>query len=311
MNKDKAAILGYSRNPKEWDKLLEIACHRPTGSIRAGNISNRAFASFSGTHLKAPNLLENGLLMNIDTSEKLAVLFMTQPTYLPWVGIFKAIALSDTYVFYDDTQFVRHSWQNRNRVLDPIKREAVMLTVPVAKHNRETAILDMKVADPGFYVDHVSKLRAWYKRAPFLEPTLDVLMDVYSKRHTRLVDLTAGLTMALARHLGLSASYRYAHEFDIHGDKYTRPLAFARSLGSPVYLSGERARDYTNVGAFVESGIKIEFLRFTHPEYKQRCEPFIPYLSIVDMLINIGPQESAAIIESIQLEPDEDIVVAS
>lgn len=247
--------------------------------------------------------------MNNDTSTKPAMLFMTQPTYLPWVGIFKAIALSDIYIFYDDTQFVRHSWQNRNRVLDPIKRQPSMLTVPVAKHSRETAILDMKLADPGFYADHVSKLRACYTHAPFLKQTLDVLMEVYSRRYTRLVDLTAGLTIILAEYLGLSTTYRYAHEFDIHGDKYTRPLAFARSLGRPVYLSGERARSYTNIGAFVESGIKVVFLRFTHPEYKQRCQPFTPYLSIVDMLMNIGPNESAAIIDNIQLEPDEDRAV--
>jgi hypothetical protein len=68
----------------------------------------------------------------IEIAQHPALLFITQPTYLPWVGIFKAISLSETYVFYDDQQFVRHSWHNRNRTLDPVKREPAFLTVPVA-----------------------------------------------------------------------------------------------------------------------------------------------------------------------------------
>ena len=242
--------------------------------------------------------------MPSDNTENPDVLFITQPTYLPWVGIFKAISLSDTYVFYDDTQFERHSWHNRNRVLDPIRCVPAMLTVPVAKHCRETAIRDMMIAEPGFYQDHVSKLRAWYSRAPFLKPTLDVLQGVYSRRHEHLVDLTSGLTMALARYLGLRTSFRFAHDFTFQGDKYTRPLAFARGLGSPVYLSQVGARDYTDIGAFSACGIKVVFLQFQHPEYQQLCKPFTAYLSIVDMLMNIGPQESAAVIQGIQLDPE-------
>jgi hypothetical protein len=242
--------------------------------------------------------------MPSDNTEHPAVLFITQPTYLPWVGIFKAIDLTDTYVFYDDTQFERHSWHNRNRVLDPVRRVPAMLTVSVAKHSRETAIRDMRIADPEFYQDHVSKLRAWYSRAPFLKPTLDVLQEVFSRRYVHLVDLTSGLTMMLASYLGLSTSFRFSHDSNIQGDKYTRPLAFARSLGSPVYLSQVGARDYTDISAFAACGIKVVFLQFQHPEYRQLCKPFTPYLSIVDMLMNIGPQESAAVIKGIQLEPE-------
>ena len=234
-----------------------------------------------------------------------AVLFITQPTYLPWIGIFKAISLADTYIFYDDTQFERHSWQNRNRVLDPARGQPAMLTVPLARHHRDTAIRDIGIADPDFYQDHVRKLRAWYSQAPFLQPTLDVLQGVYSSRHVRLVDLTAGLTMALARYLGLHTSFQFAHDFAIQGDKYSRPLAFARSLGGSVYLTQAGTRDYTDISAFAACGVKVVFLQFPHPAYEQRRKPFTPYLSIVDMLMNIGPRESSAVIEGIQLDSDE------
>jgi hypothetical protein len=233
------------------------------------------------------------------------MLFITQPTYLPWIGIFKAISLSDTYVFYDDTQFEKQSWHNRNRVLDPARRQALMLTVPVSKHPTDTAIRDIRIADASFYNDHVRKLRAWYGRAPFLEPTLEVLQEVYSRRNTGLADLTSGLTIALARYLGFHTVFKFSSDFAIPGDKYTRPLAFARSLGCTVYLTQAGTKDYTNIAAFSACGIRVVFLQFQHPEYRQLSKPFVPYLSIVDMLMNIGPEESAATIEGIELDSGE------
>ncbi len=160
----------------------------------------------------------------------------------------------------------------------------------------------MMIADPDFYRDHVSKLRAWYARAPFLEPTLEVLLDVYSQRKTKLADLTCGLTIALARFLGFATSFKFASEFTIPGDKYTRPLGFARILGCSVYLTQVGTEEYTDIDAFAACGIKVEFLRFQHPEYRQLSQPFVPHLSIVDMLMNIGPEQSAALIEGVELD---------
>ena len=228
--------------------------------------------------------------------------FITQPTYLPWIGIFKAIDLADTFVFYDDVQFERKSWQNRNRVLDPLRSEPAYLTVPIAKHHRDTAIREIRIANPEFYQSHLRKLASWYAAAPFYESTLSVLRGVYAKHHTHLVGLTSELTMALASYIGLNADFKFAHDFNLSGDKHSRPLSFARTLGSTVYLTQVGTRDYTDVAAFLAYGIKVVFLEFSHPVYRQPRAPFTPYLSMVDMLMNIGPQESLAAVKSIKLE---------
>jgi hypothetical protein len=230
--------------------------------------------------------------------------FITQPTYLPWVGIFKAIDYVDTFVFYDDVQFERHSWQNRNRVLDSARPAPACLTVPVAKHHIDTPIRDIKLADPEFGEEHLRKLTAWYPRAPFLAQTLAVLQTVYSERHVRLAELTSALTIALAKHIGITASFRYSHDFGISGDKYSRPLAFVRALGSTVYLTQAGTRSYTDLTAFRAHGIDVVFLDFQHPVYRQPRAPFTPYLSIVDLLMNIGPEEAAALIRGIKLDGD-------
>jgi hypothetical protein len=231
--------------------------------------------------------------------------FITQPTYLPWIGIFKAIDYVDTFVFYDDVQFEKQRWQNRNRFLDPVRREPVSLTVPVSKFQVSTPIHDIKIADAEFCRKHLRKLAAWYARAPFLDSTLTVVETVYRKGHVRLADLTSELTIALAEHIGITATFRYSHDFGISGDKYSRPLAFARGLGSTVYLTQAGTRSYTDVAAFRAHGINVVFLDFHHPVYRQLREPFTPYLSIVDMLMNIGPEEAAAIIKGIKLDAEE------
>ncbi len=233
------------------------------------------------------------------------ILFMTQPTYLPWIGIFKAIDYADTFVFYDDVQFERHSWQNRNRVLNPDKREPVLLSVPLRKHPRNTAIREIELADPDFYVEHLNKLQEWYSGAPFFSSTMALLSGLYGKGHRRLVDLNAGFTMGLAAHMGLTASFRFASEFGIRGDKYSRPLAFAKALGSSVYLTQAGTKPYTPIAAFAGEGIELVFLDFVHPAYSQPAKPFTPYLSIVDMLMNIGPEASLRVIRSIRLNPQE------
>lgn len=232
-------------------------------------------------------------------------LFITQPTYLPWVGIFKAIDYADTFLFYDDVQFERHSWQNRNRFRGSGAAEPVHLTVPLTKHHRETLIRDIVIANPRFYEEHIRKLRSWYSRAPFLAPTLAVLQGIYSKGHSSLAGLTSGLTMAIAEYIGITCTFRFARDFDIPGDKHTRPLALARALDSTMYLTQAGTRSYTDVPAFEAAGIKVVFLEFPHPVYRQPCAPFTPYLSIVDMLINIGPQESLAVIRSIEFSGEE------
>jgi len=231
--------------------------------------------------------------------------FITQPTYLPWIGIFKAIDYADTFVFYDDVQFEKQSWQNRNRVLDPLRPEPIYLTVPVAKHQTDTPIREIRVAGPGVCQKHLRKLATWYARAPFLAPTLAVLESVCSKNHTCLSALTSELIMALASYIGVAANFRFAHEFEIRGDKYTRTLSFARSLGSTVYLTQAGTRDYMDVPAFLAHGIQVVFLEFPHPVYRQLREPFTPYLSIVDMLMNIGPQESLSVIRNIRLDAED------
>jgi|SRR5579871_70482 len=228
--------------------------------------------------------------------------FITQPTYLPWIGIFKAIELARTFVFYDDVQFERKSWQNRNRVLDPARREPALLTVPVAHHPRETAIRGIQIADRNFYQAHLRKLESCYRRAPCYAATTEVLREVYSARSELLSDLTCRMTMALASYIGLSTDFKFAHDFDIAGDRYTRPLAFARALGSTAYLTQGGTRGYTDVEAYRAHGIRVIFLEFRHPEYRQASEPFTPYLSIVDALMNIGPQETASLIRAIRLE---------
>ena len=228
--------------------------------------------------------------------------FITQPTYLPWIGIFKAIDYCDHFVFYDDVQYERKSWQNRNRIINQSVGSPIDLAVPVKKAPQKTLIYKIEIANPLFYQDHLKKIKVNYPQNDFRSEVLDVLESVYAQRYQHLSQLTTELTRVLAGYIGLTSNFSYSRDSSIVGDKHTRPLLFARSLGTTEYLTQAGTKEYTNIAAFAAMGITVTFLDFMHPEYRQSTHrPFVPYLSVVDMLINIGPVATKKLIQEIKL----------
>lgn len=231
-------------------------------------------------------------------------IFITQPTYLPWLGIFKAIDYCDLFVFYDDVQYERKSWQNRNRIINRSTGAPLDLIVPVKKVPQKTLIYEIKIANPLFYEDQLKKIRVNYPQNDFREEVMSILANVYEKEYHYLSQLTTELTKVLAKYIGVEANFSYSKDSPkIVGDKRTRPLLFAKSLNTTEYLTQAGTREYTNITAFAASGITVTFLDFKHPEYRQAGHTFTPYLSIVDALINLGPSETKKMIQNINLLP--------
>ncbi len=230
------------------------------------------------------------------------ITFITQPTYLPWLGIFKAIDYCDHFVFYDDVQYVRKSWQNRNRIINKSTSTPLDLSVPVKRAPQKTPISKIEIASSLFYEDHLKKIRVNYPQNNFREEVISVLEKVYQKQYQFLSQITTELTKILAGYIGLEATFSYSHDWPtLVGDKRTRPLLFAEAFQTTEYLTQAGTREYTNIAAFNEVGMAVTFLDFKHPEYRQSSRPFVPYLSIVDVLINIGPAETKKLIQEIKL----------
>jgi hypothetical protein len=219
-----------------------------------------------------------------------------QPGYLPWLGFFDQMRRSDVFVYYDDVQFDKHGWRNRNRIKTPAG--PLWLTVPV----RHTGLGQPRIVDT--QIDgttpwarkHLRTIRQYYARAPFLDRYLPQLEEQLERDWTHIAELDIALADLLARWLSLEPRIYRSSELGVAGDKSERLLNLCRHFGATRYLSGDAARDYLDVELFSRHGVAVEWQNYRHPVYPQQHGEFVPFLSALDLLLNCG-DDSASILK--------------
>ena len=223
-----------------------------------------------------------------------------QPTYLPYLGYFHLIAAADVFVFLDDVQFARRSWQQRNRVFGA--GGEVMLSVPVQKAERDAAIADIEVADAEpWRAKHLASIRHAYAKRPFFEEGMAFLDDRLNRPETRLADLNAGLIEAAAVRLGLTTAFVRARDLAAPGQRSDHLLALCRAVGATDYLSPMGSHDYmTEDGVFAAAGFPVRFQGFVEIEYPQGHGAFAPYMAFVDAVMNLGWAGTRDLIDRMQ-----------
>lgn len=223
-------------------------------------------------------------------------LVVLQPGYLPWLGFFDQMQRADVFVYYDDVQFDKHGWRNRNRVKAP-DGTPHWLTVPVLHSGRNwPAILEVEIDNRTPWArKHVGTLRQFYHKAPHLQRYLPGLEEVLERRWTLLVDLDLAVAELICGWLGLARRTLRASALGIPGKQSDRLLALCQHVGARRYLSGNAAKDYLDTELLARNGIEVEWQDYVHPIYPQQHGDFVPHLSIVDLLFNCG-EESTAIL---------------
>ena len=225
----------------------------------------------------------------------MTTLVVLQPGYLPWLGYFDLMHKADVFVHYDDVQFDKHGWRNRNRVKGP--KGPVWLTVPVRHSGRSgQSILDVEIDDgQDWRRKHISTVSQLYARAPFLPAILPRLEEILERPWGRLVDLDLAVVDWLAAELGIAKPCHRASELGIAGDRNERLLDLCRHFGATRYLSGNSAQDYLDVARFRAAGIDVAWHDYAHPSYAQLHGDFVPYLSVLDLLLNVGKASLAVL----------------
>ena len=218
-----------------------------------------------------------------------------QPVYLPWLGYFEQMAYTDAFVIMDDAQFTRRDWRNRNRIKSA--SGSFWLTVPVHKQPLGTAINEIRIDYHRDWVRrHLRALETCYSKSAFYQPLYDDLEAALGLRPERLVDLTIGLIRTLCRYLDVSTPIVLSSEIptrhpgvDGTDVKNQRILEYCRFLnGDAIYL-GKKASDYIDIELFRSEGIEVVFQDYQHPVYRQRFGVFESHLSVVDLIMNVGP----------------------
>lgn len=214
---------------------------------------------------------------------------IVQPSYIPWRGYFDLIRRVDLFVFYDDVQYDRRGWRNRNRI--KTAEGSRWLTIPVHARGAQTKHLPIntiRTVEGDWPHEHFETLRRAYTHAPHFAEYEPWLRRVYAAPPPLLADFTIALTRDLASFLGITTPFVRSSELGASGTKTERLLDVLRKTGATHYLSGPSARAYLDEQQFASAGIALEWMEYRYRDYPQLYPPFDPAVSILDLLFMTG-----------------------
>ena len=215
-----------------------------------------------------------------------------QPSYIPWRGYFDQIRRADLFVFYDDVQYDKRSWRNRNQIKTP--RGKQWLTIPVFSRGAQTAnipINQIRITwDRPWNRDHLKSLQHSYARAPHFDRYWPLLQEIYQRQDEYLADFTIATSIILAQALGFTSTrfMRSSELPGIVGQKTDRVINILKYVGATHYFCGPSASVYMEPEKFDEAGISFEYMEYNYPSYPQLYPPYDPFVSIFDLLFMVG-----------------------
>lgn len=226
------------------------------------------------------------------------ILTAHQPVYLPWLGLFHKIALADSFCIFDDVQYLKKDWNNRNQI--KTNTGPLMLSVPVLNSGyREKPIREIQINNSvNWRRKHWNSILLAYKKAPYFREHADFFEDLYKREWNNLVELNNHILFYLLETLGLKRKIYYAHKENFKGYKSNLVLDMCEKLNAEAYIFGKLGQDYADSDSFKAKGIKLYFQDYKHPEYKQLWGDFAPYMSVLDLLFNEGKDKALEIIMS-------------
>lgn len=216
---------------------------------------------------------------------------IVQPSYIPWRGYFDLIRRVDVFVFYDDVQYDRRGWRNRNRIKTP--RGTQWLTIPVHARGAQITglpIHQVQTVDSEWPAEHLRTLRRSYERAPYFAQYEAWLTATYASPPRLLADFTIATTVELSRMLGIDTSFVRSSTLEASGAKTDRLLDVLQKVGATSYLSGPSAMSYIESDKFESAGIKLEWMQYEYREWPQLDPPYDPHVSVLDLLFMTGDQ---------------------
>jgi len=216
-----------------------------------------------------------------------------QPNFLPWPGFFHKWMLADAMVLLDTVQFEKNEWQNRNRI--KTAQGARWLTVPVHYRFPET-IGDVRVAGGPWARKQCAGIEQAYAKAPFFRQYWPEVKQTLLQPRELLRDLNVALIRILGAQLGCGTPLYLASDLGVDDtDPGGRLIGLCAALGGDSYLSGPEGKQYLRREAFARAHLSLYFQRVEAPEYPQQYGAFVSHLSVLDLLLNTGPDAARII----------------
>jgi hypothetical protein len=217
-----------------------------------------------------------------------------QSNYIPWKGYFDIINMVDEFILFDEVQYTRRDWRNRNLIKTP--QGTQWLTIPVvAKGRYEQAIHETQVQDNRWVDEHWKAIHHNYARSPYFDQYAPAIKAVYDqvKDEALLSKINHAFIITICKILNITTKIIWSSSYKNTSGKTERLVSLCQQSSATCYLSGPAARNYLDETQFETAKIQVQYMSYDgYPEYRQRFPPFEHQVSILDLIFNEGKDAS-------------------
>lgn len=216
-----------------------------------------------------------------------------QSNYIPWKGYFDYINEVDVFCFYDEVQYIKNDWRNRNRIFG--NDGLFWITIPVDKKYTKLKISDVSIDNKNILNTHFKSMEQSYAKAPYKNQILDLLSPYYlDYQPSTLSELNQVLIKTISQYIGITTKFVNSKNYELKNTRLDRLIHLLSQLETTSYLSGLNAKNYIvgNELLFENRGIKVEWKKYgPYLKYERNGVMFDDYVSIIDLLMNIPQSE--------------------
>lgn len=213
--------------------------------------------------------------------------------YFPWVGMFEQVNLCDAYVNYDDVQFSKGSFTNRVQIKTNSSNGFNWLTVPLKQLKLGILINELEINNQkNWQNQHLEMLKQAYKNAPYFKEMLGLVRDLFDFPLTTISEVSMKSMELSINYFDLAANKTFydASRLGIEGGSSERVYQIVKYLNGTHYITGHGAKNYLDHSLFENNSIRVEYMNYLKLPYPQQFSTFNPYVSILDLIANIGKQ---------------------
>ncbi|QZT37269.1 WbqC family protein [Halosquirtibacter xylanolyticus] len=229
--------------------------------------------------------------------KKIAIL---QSNYIPWKGYFDLINMVDEFIIYDEVQYTKQDWRNRNIIKTP--HGTKWLTIPCSIKHKSTQQIDQTiVSNNDWRKKHVSLLKQHYKKSPFFKQVMPWLEDVYfSNNDQRISAINIHFIEAICKQLNITTPIVKSDIYPSNGDKNHKLIQICQLAEANQYLCGPAAKVYIDTELFLSHGVELEWMDYSnYPEYDQLYSPFTHQVTILDLMFHVGIEDTPKYLKSL------------
>ncbi len=217
------------------------------------------------------------------------IISIIQPCFVPWLGYFEQMAISDIFVYLDDVQYTKRDWRNTNQLKSPNGMKNIC--VPVHNASKGILINQARIS----YCDKweevlLNKISEWYRKAPFFKDVFALIEPIICSKHEKLVKLNYSLNEAICGYLDIFTPTFLSSDVPQNAqNKNERIIEICKYFKNVDLLyDGKAAQGFLDLQLFEQNKIKVVFQDYVQAPYRQLWGAFLPYTSILDVMMNCG-----------------------